>query len=106
SDAGLAEVLQGLEFNTKTGTLAVFSRQGDGWLAVDKGMPIAAEASSGAKDDEAVLFLLTIKTGRFTFSPECKEKTRRIKPTITGLLLEWGRRADEQSGQETHDPDA
>lgn len=101
SEAGLAEVLQGLEFNTKTGTLAVFSRQGDGWLAVDKGMPMAAEADGGRVDDEAVIFLLLLKQGRFTFSPECKEKTRRIKPTITGLLLEWGRRADEQSSQGT-----
>ncbi|HZU95580.1 MAG TPA: FHA domain-containing protein [Planctomycetota bacterium] len=97
-DTGLAEVLQGLEFNTKSGTLAVFSKQGDGWLTVDKGVPIAAEAGEGLKDDEAVIFLLMLKQGRFTFSPEAKEKTRRIKPTITGLLLEWGRRADEKSG--------
>jgi hypothetical protein len=100
SDAGLAEVLQGLEFNAKTGTLAVFSKAGDGWLAVDKGMPMAAEADQGLTDVEAVIFLLMLKQGRFTFSPECKEKTRRIKPTITGLLLEWGRRADEQGGGE------
>ncbi|MEZ0227548.1 MAG: FHA domain-containing protein [Planctomycetota bacterium] len=97
-EAGLAEVLQGLEFNTKTGTLAVFSKTGDGWFAVDKGLPIAAEAGEGLKDEEAVIFLLMLKQGRFTFAPDLKESTRRIKPTITGLLLEWGRRADERSG--------
>lgn len=105
SDAGLAEVVQGLEFNAKTGTLAVFSKQGDGWFAVDKGMPMAAEAGEGLKDDEAVIFLLQLKQGRFTFSPECKEKARRIKPTITGLLLEWGRRADEKSSHDAETAD-
>lgn len=103
-DAGLAEVLQGLEFNQKTGTLSVFSKQGDGWLAVNAGVPMAAEAGEDLKDDEAVIFLLMLKQGRFAFSPECKEKTKRIRTTITGLLLEWGRRADDASRQQTQDP--
>jgi hypothetical protein len=102
-DTGLAEVLQGLEFNQKTGTLQVFSRQGDGWVAVDKGVPLSAEAVEGKKDDEAVIFLLMLKQGRFTFLPECKEKTKTIKTTITGLLLEWGRRADDESRRQTQD---
>jgi predicted component of type VI protein secretion system len=96
-DAGLAEILQSLEFNQKTGTLMAFSRSGDGWLAVDKGVPMAAEASDERMDDEAVIFLLTLKQGRFTFSSQLKERTRRVKSTITGLLLEWGRRADDAS---------
>ncbi len=104
-DTGLAEILQQLEFNQKTGTLMVFSRQGDGWLAVDKGIPMGAEAGDGLTDAEAVIFLLMLKQGRFTFSSEFQEKARSIKSTITGLLLEWGRRADDASRGTTTDPD-
>ena len=91
---GLSEVVQGLEFNKKTGTLAAFSRNGDGWLTVENGVPLCAEAGD-QKDEEAVIALLLMKHGRFTFTPEVRERERRIKRTLTGLLLEWGRRADE-----------
>jgi pSer/pThr/pTyr-binding forkhead associated (FHA) protein len=99
SENGLAEVVQGLEFNAKTGTLAVFSREGDGTLFVERGNPIFAEAKGGLKDEEALFFLLGRKQGSFTFTFETKETERRIKRSITALLLDWGRIVDEQAKQ-------
>jgi hypothetical protein len=93
-DGGLAEVLQGLEFNTKTGTLDVFGKEGEGWITVTAGVPMAANAN-GKEDAEAIFSLLAMKTGRFTFSPEVHVKDHRMRVTFTALLLEWGRRADE-----------
>jgi pSer/pThr/pTyr-binding forkhead associated (FHA) protein len=102
-DTGLAEVVQGLEFNGKTGTLTIFSREGDGWMQVQGGQPHSAEAKETLKNEEAVIFLLMLKAGRFTFTSEFRDGPRTIKQTMTGLLLEWGRRADEagQAGSVT-----
>jgi hypothetical protein len=91
---GIAEILQGLEFNKKTGTLDVFGKEGDGWISIDNGRPLAALAN-GEKEEEAVFSLLAMKSGRFTFTPEIEVREKRINATITAILLEWGRRSDE-----------
>ncbi len=91
---GLAEVLQGIAFNAKTGTLFVFSPEGQGWVTFSSGNPQAAEAGD-ARDAEAIYTLLAIKEGRFSFTGELKTDERRMKISVTSLLLEWGRRADE-----------
>jgi pSer/pThr/pTyr-binding forkhead associated (FHA) protein len=95
-EEGLLEVLQGLEFNRKSGTLEVFAREGRGWLTLREGVPYAAEATETV-DEEAVHKILAVKDGRFTFLPEQKVQERRMKLTITAILLEAGRRADEKS---------
>lgn len=99
-EGGLVEVLGGLEFNKKSGTLDVFGKDGDGWVSLDHGVPLAAKAN-GIEDEEAILSLLAMKQGRYTFSPEIEVKERRCKRTITAILLEWGRRADESSMRKT-----
>jgi len=102
-DQGIVEVLQGLEFNTKTGTLEVFNKEGDGWISVQHGIPLAASAN-GKKDEEAILSLLAMKTGRFTFSPDLETKERRVRSTFTALLLEWGRRVDDATRTTDDEP--
>jgi hypothetical protein len=93
-DGALGEVLQSVEFHRKTGTLFVFSLAGQGWITFVKGAPHAAE--SGAWEGaEAVFQLLALKEGRFSFTNELRVPERRMKVPITGLLIEWGRRADE-----------
>lgn len=93
--AGLGEHLQGLEFNAKTGTLyAAVARREVAWVAVKNGVALAAEAL-GQRDDEAVLALLTLRGGRFVFSRELAATEKRIEKSITALLFEAGRRADE-----------
>lgn len=99
-ESGLMEVLGGLEFNKKTGTLDVFGKGGDGWLTLKGGLPLAAKAN-GKVDEEAVFELLGMKQGRYTFTPELDAQEKKIKGTITALLLEWGRRADESLMRDT-----
>ncbi len=91
---GIAEILQGLEFNKKTGTLDVFGKEGDGWISIDNGRPLAASAN-GVLELEAIFSLLAMKSGRFTFTPEIEVREKRVNATITAILLEWGRRSDE-----------
>ncbi len=97
-EGGLSECLQALEFNGKTGTLYVFgSGKGqNAWLAVRAGIPLAAEAD-GQVDEEAVLALLRLTKGRFSFSRELTVDRRRMAKNISALLFEAGRRADESN---------
>ncbi|MEZ0228930.1 MAG: FHA domain-containing protein [Planctomycetota bacterium] len=104
SNNGLAEVLSGLEFNKKTGTLDVFGKEGDGWISVMDGMPLSAKGN-GKENEEAILSLLAMKTGRYTFSPEIEVHDKRCRATFTAILLEWGRREDEGALRATDEVD-
>ncbi len=50
--------------------------------------------------EEAVFSLLALGEGRFSFTSELRTDERKIKGTVTALLLEWGRRADERERSE------
>jgi FHA domain/Domain of unknown function (DUF4388) len=94
-ESALLEVFQGIEFNRKTGTLTVVSGQLRGQLVVREGLPL--EASLGqASHGEAVLQMLSLRGGRYTFSSAPSVDTERsMRITLTGLLLEHNRRLDE-----------
>lgn len=94
SETPLAELLQSLEFNQKTGTLTVISGRVEAYFSVVNGH--AHSAQMGAeKDAEAVLSILNLKQGHFTFSNQAPTQERRMNTTITSLLLEASRRIDE-----------
>jgi hypothetical protein len=101
SESGILEMLQGFEFNRKTGTLEIFGKDLRGWLTIVDGVPYAAEAET-AKDEDAVYAILGVTSGRFTFLPQVKTQERRMKLTITAILLEAGRRTDEHNMGQTH----
>jgi hypothetical protein len=90
-DAGLGEVLQGFEFNAKTGTLNAYDRGESSWVTLHDGLPGAAEGA-GKLDLEAVIHMLELKQGRFLFEPSLKAPEIRMATTITAILLEWSRR--------------
>ncbi|MCO5170587.1 MAG: FHA domain-containing protein [Planctomycetes bacterium] len=90
----LAEVLQGIEFNKKTGTLTVSADRQQGVLVVHHGEPRFARWGD-LTDDEAVLRMLTLLRGRFAFVAEPEPGERTMRGTLTGLLLEASRRIDE-----------
>jgi hypothetical protein len=96
---GLAEVLQQIDFNKKTGTLIVFSAAGQGWVTFGDGTIMAAEAGS-QEGLEAIFFMLGLHEGRYSFTQELRVKEVRSRATVTALLLEWGRRADELERRE------
>lgn len=91
----LAEVLQSLEFNQKTGTLEIHCDGGAGVLVVYEGTPMFATFADLA-DDEAVYTMLRQRKGYFSFRNKVEAGERSLNKTITGLLLEASRRQDER----------
>ncbi|MDF1665247.1 MAG: FHA domain-containing protein [Planctomycetota bacterium] len=94
SETPLAELLQSLEFNQKTGTLSVISGRNEAYFSVVKGHAHSAQIGP-LKDAEAVLSILNLTEGHFTFSNQAPSQERRMNTTITSLLLEASRRIDE-----------
>jgi pSer/pThr/pTyr-binding forkhead associated (FHA) protein len=91
----LTEVLQGIEFNKKSGTLRVFSDGFDATLVVYEGRPMYATSVGGAKDSEAVFGMLAQDRGNFSFMAKVEPGEMSMETTITGILLEASRRIDE-----------
>ena len=92
----IVEILQGLEFNRKTGTLKVRCRAGQGRLTVCEGHPIQATFAD-LEHDEALVTIATQREGSFEFSGSVEPGEPKFRSTITALLLEAARRIDEQS---------
>lgn len=94
----MTEVLQGIEFNKKTGTLSVIGpNKVSGELVFGGGQPLFATFGE-LHDDEAVLEMIALREGRFTLSAELEPGERTMNTTLTGLLLEASRRIDEAEG--------
>jgi hypothetical protein len=98
-DTPLAEILQGFEFNQKTGTLVIIHRNIFGWVGVKNGQPHSAgfENKSGS---EAIFEMLAFEEGHFTFYNTEPEGERMLPGTITGILLDYSRQIDESLGDE------
>lgn len=93
--ASLLEVLQAIEFNRKTGTLEVFTEEDrKGQLVIYEGAPMCASFGH-LKGSEAVFAMVALRRGHFSFRSKIEAGERTISTTLTGLLLEAGRRMDE-----------
>lgn len=90
----MPELLQTLEFNTKTGTLEIYGTDGEGQIVIEKGVPTYAETET-QKGEEAVYELVRFSSGQFSFSPEVPEYERNVHKPMGGLLMEACRRLDE-----------
>lgn len=88
------ELLQQLEFNKKTGTLTIHVPGGEGELVVEGGRPVRARFRQET-DDAAVIRLALLTSGRFTFTARVQPGERRMQGTLTALLFEASRQADE-----------
>jgi len=94
----MTEVLQGIEFNKKTGTLSVTSADRiTGVMAYSDGRPMYAGYGE-LRDAEAVLAMISLKAGSFALTGEVDGGEQRMQTTMTGLLLEASRRIDEAEG--------
>lgn len=95
-DVPLTELLSGLEFHEKTGTLRLICGRRRGVVVVEQGRPTFA-AFGPTRDAEAVLEMLaTPSTGLYTFVHDVAAAEERMHGvTFTGLLLEASRRSDE-----------
>ncbi len=102
----MTEVLQGIEFNKKTGTLSVTSADRiTGVLAYAEGRPMYAGYGE-LRDAEAVLAMINLKAGSFALTGEVDGGEQRMQTTMTGILLEASRRIDEAEGAEEEEPEA
>lgn len=92
----LAEVLQTIEFNKKTGTLRVFDDANvASILVVYEGAPVYAE-SGETSDDEVVHGMLRLKRGQFSFSSKVEAGEMSMQDTsLTRILLDYSRLEDE-----------
>ncbi|RMG07236.1 MAG: DUF4388 domain-containing protein [Planctomycetota bacterium] len=94
----LAEVLQQIELNQKTGTLEVFTDDDrTGTLVIYEGRPMYAELA-GLRDADAVLAMLRLAKGNFSFRAKVEAGEMTMQGvTLTGLLMEASRQMDEAS---------
>ena len=94
NEVPITEILQGLEYNRKTGTLEIQCRIGRGRLIVAEGYPIQANFAE-QYHDEALILMASLQEGSFQFSASVEPAEPRFRATITALLLEAARRVDE-----------
>jgi len=96
----LIEVLQGLEFNQKSGCLQIQGKTDSGEITVHKGLPHSASVRD-LFGEAAILTLLSFPSGRYSFTNETPIGPGQMDATITGLLFDHSRRVDE-AGVEPH----
>lgn len=89
----LADVLQSLEFQHRTGTLWVWEEHRTGRVLLRGGCPVAAQYEERA-DDAAVRAMLGLRRARFAFREEPVALTGNRLSTITKLMLESSRSHD------------
>ncbi len=87
-------LLQLLEMGHKTGLLELTTREGSGRIWVERGYLVHAETEKAAGFDAAISIVSTVQ-GRFRFDPQVGIKERTISASVTELLLEASRLADE-----------
>jgi hypothetical protein len=95
----LSEVLQQIEFNERTGTLEVACGRRRGSVVIDDGRPRSATFGK-LTDGPAVLALLRLREGRFSFVRTRDLGACTMHQTFTALLLEASRRVDEGAPDE------
>jgi hypothetical protein len=91
----IVEVLQSIEFHTKTGTLYIDSKDKDGFLVFVSGKPISAQFGD-ALNVAAVLEMLKITKGSFVLTDKVEPIDMGINTSITSILLEFSRIQDEK----------
>ncbi len=87
-------LLQVMEMNSQTGVLQIDGNDLPGRIWFANGMPIHAECGKQVGFD-AALQLVSNRQGRFRFEPNVAPAERTIEASITELLMEACRQADE-----------
>ncbi len=94
SDVPLVEILQTIEFNAKTCTLAISDGKLKGKMVFAAGRPQTANFG-GDRDLEAVRAMMRLKEGRFVLTNEVEPGEATMNMTVTALLLDASRERDE-----------
>jgi hypothetical protein len=103
-ETSIYEVLQGLEYNRKSGSLSIIAGRMRGAILFVEGQPWRASYGE-VHDEEAVLKILELHVGRYLFGATGDEPgERQIKSGLTALLLEGSRQQDEHATHLDVDP--
>lgn len=101
---GIADLLQILGQNRRSGTLALEAGDDRGEIFLSEGKPV--NARSGATEGDKALFrLITWKEGSFAFVPATYSGATRIRRGMEEALLEGMRQADEAAAMLARLPD-
>jgi CheY-like chemotaxis protein len=95
-EMGIADLVQILELNKRTGSLLLESEGRTAVLYFSDGRPIDAVAP-GKEGETAFYAVIGWREGRFQFSDHLPERPRRICASAASLLLEAMRRHDESN---------
>jgi hypothetical protein len=95
----LAEVLQALEFNHRSGTLIVEHKELSGELVVIDGQPVRASLGP-LLGETAVHAMLSFKKGAYAFKTAIKASDRNISRKLTAILLDATRNQDEDQDED------
>lgn len=91
----LMSAMQGLEFNCNSGSLDVQAgRNLRGEVVFSKGQPIRARWGE-LNGLNAMFVMLGLRAGRYIFTHGSQSGEREITTPLTGILLEFARRQDE-----------
>jgi len=96
AEVPISQTLQESEFTGKSGVLKVISGDLRGSVFLGDGEPVSATLGD-LRDDEALLAMLELREGRFVFSLGATEVERTMTRSVTALLLEHSRRADDRA---------
>ncbi|HZU98854.1 MAG TPA: FHA domain-containing protein [Planctomycetota bacterium] len=94
SEVPLVEILQTIEFNGKTCTLAISDGKLKGKMVFAAGRPQTA-TFGGDRDLEAVRAMMKLREGRFVLTNEVEPGDATMNMTVTALLLDASRERDE-----------
>ncbi|MBX3470256.1 MAG: DUF4388 domain-containing protein, partial [Planctomycetes bacterium] len=101
ADMPLLEILQGVEFNAKTGHVEVEGGGVQGVIEFQEGSPWDARASDGSTGEKAIRRLLAVGEGSFALRSDApRDGTRRVKVSFTRLMLDASRVSDESGRHE------
>lgn len=96
----VSELLQGVEFNEKTGTLFIEGTRCQGLMSFKHGRPHVSECHGDGgvlKGEDAFYRLLAVNDGTFSFARSVDESPANLSITITGGIFEFTRLQDEQA---------
>jgi len=101
SDMPITEVLQGIEFNEKSGTLVIEGDTGQGCVVFRDGRPVystlAREGAEDAAGEDALLLFLGATNGSFSFVGNDDAPETNVTIRVSRLLMDWSRIQDETS---------
>ena len=92
----LVELLQGIEFNEKSGELEVHGEGITARVTFEQGQPHEASTSDGARGERAIRRLLDLSSGSFVLRRDVQVSGPRLIPiSFTRIILDHHRQSDE-----------